>query len=47
MKLMVTAALVLGVAALVVIGPTVGDGGGAGVGNCYAAEGSSTPTLCE
>ena len=47
MKLMVTVALVLGVGLLIMIGPTVTDSGAAGVGNCYSAQASSTPTLCE
>ena len=47
MKLMVTVALVLGVTVLVVVGPAVGGRGAAGVGNCYSAETSTTPTLCE
>ena len=47
MKLMVTVALVLGAAVLIVVGPAVRDSGEAGDGNCYSAPGSSTPTLCE
>jgi len=46
-KLLLTVALVLGIGLLIVIGPTVANSGSAGVGNCYSAEKSSTPTLCE
>lgn len=46
-KLMVTVALVLGIGLLIVIGPSAANSGSAGVGNCYAAQATSTPTLCD
>jgi hypothetical protein len=46
-KLMFTVALVVGIGLLVVIGPSVASSGSAGVGNCYSAQESSTPTLCD
>lgn len=47
MKLVWTAAAVLGIGLLTVIGPSVANRGDAGVGNCYSEPETSTPTLCE
>lgn len=47
MKMVLTVALVLGIGLLVMIAPTVANSGGAGVGNCYSAQQTAAPTLCE
>ncbi|MEO8176811.1 MAG: hypothetical protein ABI626_09150 [Sphingomicrobium sp.] len=47
MKMVLTVALVLGIGLLVMIAPTVANSGSAQVGNCYSAQATSTPTLCE
>ena len=46
-KLVWMVAVMLGIGLLTLIGPTVANSGATGVGNCYSAQESPTPTLCE